>query len=222
PTSRGRFLVAKPGHGIPVNAGSGGDRALLVLEGRARCLGLPEPAEVDGGHLYLGPRGLLHGVEAAERWTLAAFLYEAPPSEEAPAEGPVALQNQRNRALHVANPRALAGNAFHPVYETPDSACGLFHIEAGRRLTTGPESERTFLITEGTGLVFLEDETTLPLRAGDVCIVQAGYSARLWARGPAALSGVVFQPQVAPTERRTLKGELTKLKDELAKRKQQG
>lgn len=218
--SRVRLLTARQGEGIPATTNAVGDRALLLLEGRGRCAGLAGPDEIGLGGLYHTGRGALFGLEALDVGPTVGVLYEAPPAEEAPAEAGVVTP--RAHAVSEANPMALAGNAFVPLYESGASACALFHVEAGRRMHTGPESERTLLFLGGTGLIFLEEGTTVPIRAGDLAVLAPGYPARVWARGPEPLAGVVFQPQMVRAEKRTLRGELTRLKDELAKRRGSG
>lgn len=225
PHSRARLLTAPQGSGLPAGASAESERVLLLLEGRARLLGVTGPDEAGIGALFHAAPGAAFGAQSLDAQApTVALVYETPPvaDEEEPQAAPaVGVQNPRASVVHEANPLALTGNAFVPLYESERSACALFHVEAGRRMHTGPESERTFLFLGGTGLVFLEEGTTVPIRAGDVAVLAPGYPARIWARGPEPLSGVVFQPVMERAERRSLRGELTRLKDELAKRQQE-
>lgn len=111
-------------------------------------------------------------------------------------------------AVHA--PERLPGSAFRPVAETAAFALGRWALAEGRSFTAGPESERHFLVLEGTGLCFTENGDNVPLKAGDLLAAPAGEPAKLWGRS--AMSGVVVQPQGAPAPRRTLASELARLR----------
>lgn len=104
----------------------------------------------------------------------------------------------------------LRGNQFRPIHESSRSLAALLSIAAGRRLETGPESERLLVFLRGRGLVFLENGDTLPFQAGHVGVVPAGEPARVWSQGPDDVLAVVIQPQGMREARRTLAGELAK------------
>lgn len=186
----------------PVVRYAGASSTLAVVgEGGA----LPEGADA---LLVVEPGGAL------EPWALTA-----------PAPAGVAVPG-RARALayvaHVAappeaaplrlraDPESVRLNEFKPLFENARAAAALLSVAAGRRVDSGPEVERTFIVLAGSGLVFLQDESTLAYREGDAIVVPAGEPARLWARGPEDARLVVFQPQAPPAERRTLRGELAK------------
>ena len=111
----------------------------------------------------------------------------------------------------------LRGNAFKPLHASPRALAPLFSVAAGRRLGTGPESERVIVLLRGTGLVFMENGDVHPFEPNTLVYVPAGEPARVWARGPDDVLGVVLQPNVErPAERRTLAGEIAKRRDPAA------
>lgn len=146
----------------------------------------------------------------------------APPAHHARAAGPVlayralgALEapdaDEETVRVDAARPQ---GNSFQVVFESTRAAGAFLSIAAGRRVDAGPESERTWIVLAGRGLVFLQNETTLPVKAGDVAVVPPGEPARLWCRGPEDLRVIALQPQAPPAERRTLLGEVRRLRAE--------
>ncbi len=113
----------------------------------------------------------------------------------------------------VADP-LIRGNAFVPVHESAHSLAAVLSVAAGRRVNTGPESERVLVVLRGTGLVFLEKEDTIPFETGDVVVIPGGESARLWSRGPEDLLTIALQPKGEPEKRRTLASEIAKRKEQ--------
>lgn len=108
----------------------------------------------------------------------------------------------------------LRGNAFKPLHESPRALAALFSVAAGRRLGTGPESERVIVLLRGTGLVFMENGDVHPFEQNTLVYVPAAEPARVWARGPEDVLGIVLQPNVArPAERRTLASEIAKRRE---------
>jgi mannose-6-phosphate isomerase-like protein (cupin superfamily) len=83
-------------------------------------------------------------------------------------------------------------------------------------METGPQSERVFVILRGTGLVFLENGDQLRFGPGDAAVVPAGEPARVWAQGPDDVLAVVLQPRGEAAPRRTLAGEIRRLRGEEA------
>lgn len=104
----------------------------------------------------------------------------------------------------------LRGNQFKPLHQTGRALAALLSIAAGRRVETGPESERLFVFLRGTGLVFQENGDTHRFAPGWAGVVPAGEPARVWAQGPEDVLAVVMQPAGQREERRTLAGELAK------------
>lgn len=104
----------------------------------------------------------------------------------------------------------LRGNAFRPMHDSPRVLAATLSIAAGRRMETGPESERLFLFLRGVGLVFLENGDTVKFEPGSVVAVTPGAGARVWAQGPEDALAVVMQPRGAEAPRRTLAGEVAR------------
>jgi mannose-6-phosphate isomerase-like protein (cupin superfamily) len=104
----------------------------------------------------------------------------------------------------------LRGNAFRPLHESATTLAAMLSVAAGRRLDTGPESERVLLVLRGQGLLFLQNGDTLRAGTLDLVFAPAGEPLRVWSQGPDDLLALVVQPQGAPAERRTLAGELAK------------
>ena len=113
------------------------------------------------------------------------------------------------RAEIEVNP-FLRGNQFRPLHQSGRALAALLSIAAGRRVETGPESERLFVFLRGTGLVFQENGDTHRFAPGWAGVVPAGEPARVWAQGPEDVLAVVMQPAGQREERRTLAGELAK------------
>ena len=111
---------------------------------------------------------------------------------------------------HVLRVEPLSGNAFQPVHASATTLAAVLSIAAGRRMETGPESERVLVFLRGAGLVFLQNGDEMRFQPGDAALLPAGEPARVWAQGPEDVLAVVVQPVGAPAERRTLKGELEK------------
>jgi quercetin dioxygenase-like cupin family protein len=105
----------------------------------------------------------------------------------------------------------LRGNAFKPLHDSARAQAALLSVAASRRMESGPQSERAFVILRGSGLVFLENGDTMRIAPGDVAIVPAGEPARLWAQTDDLLV-VALQPKGQDAPRRTLAGELRRLK----------
>lgn len=112
--------------------------------------------------------------------------------------------------VEVAPDPFVRGNAFTPLHQGDRALVALLSIAAGRRLETGPESERLLVVLRGRGLVFLENGDTLPFDANHLAFIPAGEPARVWAQGPEDVLAVVMQPNVAPVKRRTLADEIAK------------
>lgn len=102
----------------------------------------------------------------------------------------------------------LSGNGFRPLHESASTLAALLSIAAGRRLETGPESDRVLVFLRGSGLVFLQNGDAQRFAPGDATFLPAGEPARVWAQGPEDVLAVVVQPRGASAERRTLRGEL--------------
>lgn len=113
-------------------------------------------------------------------------------------------------AVHAPEPLPL--NALRPVAETPAFALARWALAEGRSFTAGPESERHFLVVEGSGLCFTENGDNVPVKAGDLLAVPAGEPAKLWGRS--AMGGVVVQPQTPPAPKRSLASELARLRSQ--------
>jgi hypothetical protein len=113
-------------------------------------------------------------------------------------------------AVEIAPDPFLRGNKFVPVHASATTLGALLSIAAGRRLDTGPDSERVLLILRGKGLVFLDNGDTMPVEAGWWAFVPGGEGARVWSQGPDDMLAVALQPRGPPVERRTLAGELAK------------
>jgi quercetin dioxygenase-like cupin family protein len=104
----------------------------------------------------------------------------------------------------------LRGNAFLPVHESTRSLAALVSLAASRRLETGPESERVFVVARGPGLVFLENGDSFRFEPGSIVVVPPGEPAKVWAQGPDDALFVVLQPRATAEKRRTLAGEIAK------------
>lgn len=104
----------------------------------------------------------------------------------------------------------VRGNQFRPLHQSERSLAALLSIAAGRRLETGPESERVLVFLRGHGLVFLENGDTYRFEPGTLVCVRPGEPARVWAQGPEDALAVVLQPAGVRAEKRTLAGELAK------------
>jgi mannose-6-phosphate isomerase-like protein (cupin superfamily) len=187
PLSRGAFVAAGPDRALDVPAGG----CAILLDG---LLGATAPF----GFLLAGATPVSENPAVASR----LFVY-SPSVDGAPGV----------RSLSLLPTHRLSGNAFEPLSETGTLAAALLRVEPGRGVTTGFEAERTFVILTGTGLAFLESGDAIPFRAGEALVVPAGEPVRLWARDPDPLFAVALQPQAPPAERRTLLGELRKLKE---------
>lgn len=122
----------------------------------------------------------------------------------APAAGAPAREVEVDPFVH--------GNAFRPLHQGPRSLAALLSIAAGRRLETGPESERLLVFLRGRGLVFLENGDTHRFEPGWAGVVPGGEPARVWAQGPEDVLAVVMQPAGQKQEKRTLAGELARLR----------
>ena len=131
-----------------------------------------------------------------------AYRSLTPATAPAPPQGRVEVERA-----------TVTGNAFKVLFESPRAAAALLSIAGSRSVDVGPESERTWVVLAGRGLVFLQHDTTLPIKPGDVAIVPPGEPARLWARGPEDLHVLVLQPQAPPVKRRTLLTEVLRLRD---------
>lgn len=182
---------------------TGAIRFLDVLAGRAEATG----AQATGRSLRKGeasPGGVLLGVDGA--------LATLPAGAAAPYDGVLFRRADgavgATTAIHA--PERLQGSAFRPVAEDAAFALGRWALAEGRAFTAGPESERHFLVLEGTGLCFLANGDNVPLKAGDLLTMPAGDPARLWGRS--AMAGVVVQPQAPPAAERTLASELERLR----------
>lgn len=115
-------------------------------------------------------------------------------------------------AAELAIDPFLRGNQFRVLHQSPRTLVALLSIAAGRRVDTGPESERVFVFLRGPGLVFAENGDTMRFAPGMAAVVPAGEPAKLWAQGPEDALLVVLQPAGQRVERRTLKSELEKRK----------
>jgi hypothetical protein len=121
------------------------------------------------------------------------------PRAEAPAE-----------AREVALDPLLRGNAFRPLHESATTLAAALSVAGGRRLDTGPESERVLLFLRGNALLFLDNGDTFRAEPMHWAFVPAGEPLRVWAQGPEDALALVVQPRGPPVERRTLAGELAK------------
>lgn len=157
--------------------------------------------------------------------TPAAACYHLPPGAAAPSgcEVVVPLPDatrlaylpraaQASVAVEVPIDPLLRGNAFRPLHQSAATLVAALSVAAARRVDVGPESERIFLVLRGIGLLFLDNGDTFRLEPGTWAFVPAGEGARLWAQGPEDLLAVALQPAGQKVERRTLAGELAKLK----------
>lgn len=115
-------------------------------------------------------------------------------------------------AVHA--PERLPPGSFRPVEENAAFALARWSLPEGRSFTAGPESERHFLVLDGTGLAFTENGDNVPLKAGDWLTMPAGEPAKLWGRS--AMAGLVVQPQAPATPKRTLASELARLRGDPA------
>ena len=104
----------------------------------------------------------------------------------------------------------LRGNQFRPIHQSSRALAALLSIAAGRRLETGPESERLLVFLRGTGLIFLENGDTFRFEPSHAGVVPPGEPAKVWAQGPEDVLAVVMQPAGQREERRTLASELAK------------
>lgn len=104
----------------------------------------------------------------------------------------------------------LRGNQFRPLHQSARSLAALLSIAGGRRLETGPESERLLVFLRGSGLLFMENGDTHRFEPGHAGVVPPGEPAKIWAQGPEDVLAVVMQPAGQRQERRTLAGELAK------------
>jgi len=104
----------------------------------------------------------------------------------------------------------LRGNAFRPLHESATTLAAALSIAGGRRLDTGPESERVILVLRGHGLLFAQNGDALRVEPGHWGFAPAGEPLRVWAQGPEDVLALVVQPKGAPAERRTLASELAK------------
>lgn len=100
------------------------------------------------------------------------------------------------------------GNAFHALHESPRALAAQLSIAAGRRMESGPESERMFLFLRGNGLVFLENGDTQRFEPQNATLAPAGEAIRIWAQGPEDVLAVVLQPRMPPAAKRTLASEV--------------
>ena len=106
----------------------------------------------------------------------------------------------------------LRGNAFRPIHQSATTLAATLSIAAGRRLDTGPQSERVLLVMRGLGLAFAQNGDTFRVEPGSFAFAPAGEPLRVWAQGPEDLLAVVLQPVGEPVARRSLAGELAKLR----------
>lgn len=106
----------------------------------------------------------------------------------------------------------LRGNQFKPLHASPRALAAQLSIAPSRRVETGPESERVFVFLRGSGLVFLNNGDVFRFEAHHVGFIPAGEPALVWSQGPEDALVIVFQPAGQQAERRTLAGELAKLK----------
>jgi quercetin dioxygenase-like cupin family protein len=168
---------------------------------RVETLGDP-PAVVAGAHarLHVLAPGATLPAGAACAFALADGRQVAfePRPPAAPATAPERL----------AIDETLRANAFRPLHESRSALAALVSVAAGRRLESGPESERALVALRGRGLVFLDNGDALRFQAGDVVLLPAGEPARLWAQGPEDVLAVALQPPAPAAERRTLASEL--------------
>lgn len=104
----------------------------------------------------------------------------------------------------------VRGNSFKPLHESERALAAQLSIAAGRRVETGPESERLLLVLRGAGLVFVENGDALRIEPNHVALIPAGEPARVWAQGPEDMLAIVFQPRGQQAKRRTLAGEIAK------------
>lgn len=104
----------------------------------------------------------------------------------------------------------LRGNAFLPVHESERCLAAFISIAAGRRVETGPESERILVVFRGVGMAFLENEDLLKFEPGTVVALPPGVPARVWSQGPDDVLAAVFQPKGVKAARRTLASEIAK------------
>lgn len=113
-------------------------------------------------------------------------------------------------AVEIAVDPFVRGNAFKPLHQSERALAALLSLATSRRLDTGPESERIFLILRGPGLLSFANEDVQRFGPNMLAVAPAGEPARLWAQGPEDVLAVVFQPRGAPEERRTLASEIAK------------
>jgi quercetin dioxygenase-like cupin family protein len=161
----------------------------------ATTVTLPAEGPALGGRLVVGGEGFEVGVPLPD--------------------GRVAGYGRGAGALLAVEP--LAGNAFRPLHASDATLAALLSIAAGRRMETGPESERVLVFLRGAGFVFLQNGDALRFAPGDAALLPAGEPARVWAQGPEDVLAVVLQPQGGRAERRTLKGELEKRRQAAAR-----
>lgn len=161
--------------------------------------------------------------------TPAARCYHLPPGGAAPAGTEVVMPlpdatrlayaprgNEGVVAVELPVDPLLRGNAFSPLHQSAITQVALLSVAAARRVDVGPESERVFVILRGLGLVFLDNGDTFRIEPGTWAFIPAGEAARLWAQGPEDLLAIALQPAGQRAERRTLAGELAKLKERRA------
>lgn len=184
--SRGAFVEAGPDRALAVPAGG----VAVLLDG---LLGATPPF----GFLVAGATPVDERPVVASRLFVWSSKVEGPPG---------------TRRLFLLPTTELAGNAFRPLAETGRFAAALLKLAPGRSVTVGPESERTFVVLHGTGLAFFENGDTLAFKSGEVVVAPEGEPVRLWARDPDAIAVVALQPHAPPAERRTLAGELARLR----------
>lgn len=78
----------------------------------------------------------------------------------------------------------VRGNSFKPLHDSPRALSALLSVAAGRRVDTGPESERLFLILRGVGLLFEENGDTHRIEPNSVALVPPGGAREGLGAGP--------------------------------------
>ena len=162
----------------------------------------PEPLESPHAtlHLVRPAAPLPPGCDVA---VLLPDLSRAAYVPRAPGEG---------ARVEVAPDPFVRGNSFRPLHESPRSLAALVSVAAGRTMTSGPESERVLVFVRGSGLVFLQNGDALKFGPMDAALLPAGEPARVWAQGPEDALAVALQPRMDAEPRRTLAGEVARLK----------